>query len=139
MAVRAPSQVRIETLVARGRLTLAFFALLAIFLRLPGLPGTPALTTFTLGFLAYACLLAGLLRTRFGASPHLPGATHALDLTAYAAYVWLLGGPALPVLAWFLKDLNPPCGACGAETFQCECPTYEAHEEADEALAAAAE
>ena len=32
----------------------------------------------------------------------LPGATHALDLTAYAAYVWLLGGPALPVLAWFL-------------------------------------
>jgi hypothetical protein len=102
MAVRAPSQVRIETLVARGRLTLALFALLAIYLRLPGLPGTPALTTFTLVFLGYACVLAGLLRTRVGASPHLPGATHALDLTAYAAYVWLLGGPALPVLAWFL-------------------------------------
>src|SRR5580765_8142454 len=102
MAVRAPSQVRIETLVARGRLTLAFFVLLAIYLRLPGLPGTPALTTFALGFLVYACVLAGLLRTRFGTSPHLPGATHALDLTAYAAYVWLLGGPAMPVLAWFL-------------------------------------
>ncbi len=102
MAVRAPSQVRIETLVARGRLTLALFALLAIYLRLPGLPGTPALTTFTLVFLGYACVLAVLLRTRFGTSPHLPGATHALDLTAYAAYVWLLGGPALPVLAWFL-------------------------------------
>jgi signal transduction histidine kinase len=78
------------------------FALLAIFLQQPGLPGTPALTTFALGFLAYACILAGLLRTRFGASPHLPGATHALDLTGYAAYVWLLGGSALPVLAWFL-------------------------------------
>jgi signal transduction histidine kinase len=102
MPVRAPSQVRIETLVARGRLTLAFFALLAIYLQLPGLPGTSALTTFALGFLAYACILAGLLRTRFGGSPHFPGATHALDLTAYAAYVWLLGGSALPVLAWFL-------------------------------------
>jgi signal transduction histidine kinase len=102
MPVRAPSQVRIETLVARGRLTLALFALLAIFLQLPGLPGTPALTTFALGFLAYACILTGLLRTRFGGSPHFPGATHALDLTAYAGYVWLLGGSALPVLAWFL-------------------------------------
>jgi len=102
MAVRAPSQVRIETLVARGRLTLALFALLMIFLQLPGPPGTRALTTFALGFLAYACLLVGLLRTRFRGSPHLPGATHALDLTAYAAYVWLLGGSALPVLAWFL-------------------------------------
>jgi len=60
MAVRAPSQVRIETLVARGRLTLAFFVLLAIYLRLPGLPGTPALTTFALGFLVYACVLAGI-------------------------------------------------------------------------------
>ena len=105
MAVRAPSQVRIETLVARGRLTLAFFALLAIFLQLPGLPATPALTTFALGFLAYACILAGLLRTRFGGSPHFPGATHALDLTAYTGYVWLLGGSALPVLAWFLYVL----------------------------------
>jgi len=105
MPVRAPSQVRIETLVARGRLTLAFFALLAIFLQLPGLPETPVLTTFALGFLAYACILAGLLRTRFGGSPHFPGATHALDLTAYAAYVWLLGGSALPVLAWFLYVL----------------------------------
>jgi len=102
MPVRAPSQVRIETLVARGRLTLALFALLAIYLQLPGLPGTSDLTTFALGFLAYACILAGLLRTRFGGSPHFPGATHALDLTAYAAYVWLLGGSALPVLAWFL-------------------------------------
>src|SRR5206468_9742357 len=98
MAVRAPSQVRIETLVARGRLTLAIFALLAISLGLPGLPPTPAITTFTLGFLAYAGLLAVLLRTRVGSSPHLPGATHAIDLTAYAAYVWLLGGPALLAL-----------------------------------------
>jgi signal transduction histidine kinase len=102
MAVRAPSQVRIETLVARGRLTLAVFALLPIYLGLPAVSATPTVTTFTLGFLAYACLLTGLLRTRFGASPHLPGATHALDLTAYAAYVWLLGGPALYALAWFL-------------------------------------
>jgi signal transduction histidine kinase len=102
MAVRAPSQVRIETLVARGRLTLAGFALLSIYFRLPGMPGTPGVTTFTLVFVAYACLIAGLLRTRASGSPHLPGATHALDLTAYAAYVWLLGGPALPALAWFL-------------------------------------
>jgi signal transduction histidine kinase len=105
MAVRAPSQVRIETLVARGRLALAIFALLAISLGLPGLPPTPAITTFTLGFLAYAGLLALLLRTRVGSSPHLPGATHAIDLTAYAAYVWLLGGPPLLALAWFLFAL----------------------------------
>src|SRR4030095_12097610 len=98
MAVRAPAQVRIETLVARGRLTLALFALLAIFLRLPGLPGTPALTTFALGFLGYACVLGGRPGPRSGGTPPFPGAPPALALPAYAASVWLLGGPAPPVL-----------------------------------------
>ncbi len=47
-------------------------------------------------------LLLLLANTRAVESRHWPGATHAIDLTVYAAYLYQVGGLALPVLAWFL-------------------------------------
>jgi signal transduction histidine kinase len=99
MAARAPSQVRVETLVARGRLVVAGFAFLAT--RLVARPEPPA-TVVTLAFVAYAAALLLLVRTPAGSSPRYPGATHALDLAAYGAYLWGSGAGAPAALAWLL-------------------------------------
>ncbi len=100
MQRRAPSQVRVETLIARGRLVLAVFMLLALQVASP-IDG-PRAIRLTVGYLAYAALLNGLVRTRFGDGPRWPSATHAIDLIAYAASVYLIGGLAPSMLGWFL-------------------------------------
>jgi len=100
MPSRAPSQVRVETLIARGRLVLAVFMLLA--LRVAMLRGSAPAFRVALVFLAYAGALALLVRTRFGDGPRWPGATHAVDLSVYAICLFLLGGLAPAMLAWFL-------------------------------------
>jgi signal transduction histidine kinase len=100
MPPRAPSQVRVETLVARGRLVVAGFMVVALQLVAPraGLTGQRT----ALVYLAWAGALAVLVRTRFGDGPRWPGATHAIDLAAYGAMLWLLGSLAPSMLAWFL-------------------------------------
>src|SRR4030095_2693313 len=103
MAGRASSQVQVETLISRGRLVLAVFSLLG--LRLGGLRPDPEAIQISWVFLAYAVLLLLLATTRAVESRHWPGATHAIDLAAYAAYLSQVGGLALPVLAWFLFAL----------------------------------
>jgi signal transduction histidine kinase len=103
MAVRASSQVQVETLISRGRLVLAGFSLLG--LRLGGLRPDPEAIQISWVFLAYAVLLLLLATTRAVESRHWPGATHAIDLAVYAAYLSQVGGLALPVLAWFLFAL----------------------------------
>ena len=100
MPSRAPSQVRVETLIARGRLVLAVFMLLA--LRVAMLRGSAPAFRISLAFLAYAAVLGLLVRTRFGDGPRWPGATHAVDLSTYAACLFLLGGLKPSMLAWFL-------------------------------------
>ncbi len=100
MAPRAPSQVRVETLIARGRLVLAVFLLLALRVAIPRSPGSAVNIAFA--FLAYAGALGLLVRTRFGDGPRWPGATHAVDLSVYATCLLLLGGLAPAMLAWFL-------------------------------------
>ncbi len=103
MAARAPSQVRVETLVARGRVVVAGFALLAGRIG-PARP--PAAATFiTLAFAAYALALLLIVRTRAASSPHYPSATHAIDLAAYGAFLSIAGGTSPPVLAWLLFAL----------------------------------
>jgi signal transduction histidine kinase len=97
---RAPSQVHVETLIARGRLVLAVFMLLALRVAMPRGPW-PAFS-LALAFLGYAAVLALMVRTRFGGGPRWPGATHAVDLTSYGVWLFLLGGLAQPMLAWFL-------------------------------------
>ena len=99
MQPRAPSQVHVETLIARGRLVLAVFMLLAV--RLATARAWAAVSVLAL-FLAYAGVLGLLVRTRFGDGPRWPGATHAADLTFYAACLFLLGGLAPPMIGWFL-------------------------------------
>lgn len=100
MPPRAPSQVHVETLIARGRLVLAVFMLLALRVALPHGPESAAGVAWA--FLAYAALLGLLVRTRFGNGPRWPGATHAVDLSGYGICLFLLGGLVLSMLAWFL-------------------------------------
>lgn len=100
MPSRAPSQVRVETLIARGRLVLAVFLLLALRV---AVPRSPTLAfNIAVAFLAYAGVLGLLVRTRHGDGPRWPGATHAVDLSVYAICLLLLGGLAPSMLAWFL-------------------------------------
>ena len=103
MAARASSQVQIETLISRGRLVLAGFSLLGV--RIGGMRPDPEAMQISWVFLAYALLLLLLANTRAVESRHWPGATHAIDLSVYAAYLYQVGGLALPVLAWFLFAL----------------------------------
>jgi hypothetical protein len=100
MPPRAPSQVRVETLIARGRLVLAVFLLLALRVATPR--GSESAFGVALAFLGYAGALGLLVRTRFGDGPKWPGATHAIDLSVYAICLFLLGGLAPSMLAWFL-------------------------------------
>jgi signal transduction histidine kinase len=100
---RAPSQVRVETLIARGRLVLALFSLVAV--PLTGGQNAALLATVSLSYLAYAAISFAVVRTRFGAAPHWPGATHAIDLAVYGGVLLLTGGLALQTLAWFVFAL----------------------------------
>ena len=84
MPPRAPSQVRVETLIARGRLVLAVFLLLALRVATPR--GSESAFGVALAFLGYAGALGLLVRTRFGDGPKWPGATHAIDLGAPSAH-----------------------------------------------------
>jgi signal transduction histidine kinase len=103
MPSRAPSQVRIETLVARGRIVLALFMVLALQVAVPR--ASPGAQQVAIAFLGYAAVIALAVRTRYGDGAHWPGATHAFDLTAYGAMLLLLGGVAPAMLAWFLYVL----------------------------------
>ena len=100
MAARASSQVQIETLISRGRTVLAVFTLVG--LRVGSVRLDPEAMQIAWAFLAYALLLLLLTNTRAVESRHWPGATHAIDLAVYAAYLSQVGSLALPVLAWFL-------------------------------------
>ena len=100
MPPRAPSQVRVETLIARGRLVLAGFMVLALQLAVPHASLIAHRTALV--YFAWAGALTLLVRTRFGDGPRWPGATHAIDLAAYGAMLLMLGGVAPSMLAWFL-------------------------------------
>jgi signal transduction histidine kinase len=100
MTARAPSQVHVETLIARGRLVLAVFMLLALRVAEPRV--TALTVRSAIAYFAYAAVLVLVVRTRFGDGPRWPGATHAVDLTLYALILFVLGGVPTPLLAWFL-------------------------------------
>jgi signal transduction histidine kinase len=99
MPQRAPSQVRVETLIARGRLILAGFMVLALQLAAPQAGRGHRIAIV---YLAWAAALALLVRSRYGDGPRWPGATHAVDLAAYGVMLFLLGGFEPSMLAWFL-------------------------------------
>ena len=103
MPPRAPSQARIETLIARGRVVLALFMVLALQVVVPR--ATPGAQQAAVLFFFYAAVVALVVRTRYGDGARWPGATHALDLAAYGTMLLLLGGVATAMLAWFLYVL----------------------------------
>src|SRR5213593_173085 len=99
-------RVRVERLIATGRLMLAAFALLAVWID----RSTPAryaeFTNWLLPtYLGYALVLAMVAwfaptpAVRFG----LP--THALDLALFSLFVYLTEGPASPFFTYFIFAL----------------------------------
>lgn len=100
MPSRAPSQVRVETLIARGRLVLALFSIVALPLAAGRQPA--AVGGLAAAYLLYAVLTVAAVRSRVAAGTWWPGATHAMDLTAYAVLLGS-GGPLVPYsLGWFV-------------------------------------
>ncbi len=100
MPSRAPSQVRVETLIARGRLVLALFSIVALPLVAGREPA--AVGVLAAAYLLYAVLTIAAVRSRVVAGTWWPGATHAIDLTAYGVLL-AVGGPLVPhSLGWFV-------------------------------------
>lgn len=102
MSARPHAQARVETLIARGRLVLAVFVLLALQVDPRG-GANPALAS-TLGviYLAYALGLLGLTYFPLVTSARWPSATHAVDLALFASYLFAAGGFSPPFAAWFV-------------------------------------
>ena len=81
---------------------LALFSIVALPLagRHPAAVGRLAIV-----YLAYALATVLAVRTRIAAGPRWPGATHALDLSAYGILLFLGGGLIPHSLAWFVFAL----------------------------------
>ena len=99
-------QRRAEHLIALGRLVLAVFSLLAIWLD-PSTPGRHAPLAYALlaGYVAYSLLLAGILwRTQMPLA-NLPLVTHVLDLFLFALFMFFTEGPTSPFFVYFVFSL----------------------------------
>ncbi len=101
MRTRASSQVRIESLIARGRLALAAFALFAVRVEAPDAIKDNA-AFLAAGFLLYSLAALALGCWRPAGNQRVPIATHAVDVVAYTAILWLVGPSSFSVLAWLL-------------------------------------
>lgn len=96
-------RIRAERLIASGRVLLAVFSLLAVWLD----PTTPAkdlqLTHFLLaGYVVYAVALAARVWLAQASSPQFGIATHVVDLALFCAFIYLTEGPATPLFTYFL-------------------------------------
>ena len=101
MRTRASSQVRIESLIARGRLALAAFALFAVRVEAPDAIKANA-AFLAAGFLVYSVVALALGYWRPVGKQRVPIATHAVDVVAYMAILWLVGPASFSALAWLL-------------------------------------
>jgi len=95
--------IRAERLIASGRVVLAAFSLLAVWLD----PPTPAkyveITNLLLaGYATYAVGLAVLAWLARAPRPRLAVATHVADLVLFCAFVYLTEGPASLVFSFFI-------------------------------------
>src|SRR5262245_11520595 len=99
-------QTRTERLIATGRLLLAAFSLVAIYLDAyePSRYEQVAYSTLA-AYLVYAAVIVALLWSSVTPPVHLPLITHAVDLTAFFVLIYLTEGPTSPFFVYFVFAL----------------------------------
>jgi len=99
-------QRRAELVIAIGRLVLATFSLVAVWLD-PSTPSRYAQIAYALlsGYVAYSLLLTLVLFRADTSSRRLPLLTHALDLLLFTLVMFFTEGPTSPFFVYFVFSL----------------------------------
>ena len=99
-------RVRAERLIATGRVVLAAFSLLAVWIAPPTPAGhTNATTLLLAAYLGYALVLALVAWFAYARVLRFGLLTHALDLALFSLFVYLTEGPASPFFTYFVFAL----------------------------------
>src|SRR5438093_10074441 len=99
-------RVRAERLIATGRVVLAAFSLLAVWIAPPPSAGhTNATTLLLAAYLGYALVLALVAWFAYARVLRFGLLTHALDLALFSLFVYLSEVPASPFLLYFSLPL----------------------------------
>ena len=103
--LRSP-QRRAEILIAMGRLVLATFSLLAIWLD-PAAPDRHAQVAYALlsGYVAYSLLLTVVISRVQIPLGILPLSTHAFDLLLFTLFMFFTEGPTSPFFVYFVFSM----------------------------------
>ncbi len=99
-------QTRTERLIAAGRLVLAAFSLLAIYLD-PSEPSRYVDVAYSalVTYLAYAALIVLVLWSSMTPPTRLPIVTHGVDLAAFFILIYFTEGPTSPFFVYFVFAL----------------------------------
>jgi signal transduction histidine kinase len=103
---RYSRQAYVERLIATGRVVLAVFSLLAIWLD-PFTPAKYVEITYALliGYVGYALLMALLVWRSFGALIRLRLLTHVFDLAIFSLFLYFTEGSASPFFVYFVFSI----------------------------------
>jgi len=99
-------RIRAERLIASGRVVLAAFSLLAVWLD-PSTPAQHAQTTYflLLGYVGYALLVALVVWLTHVPLVRLGFVTHVLDLLLFSVLTYLTEGPTSPFFTYFMFSI----------------------------------
>src|SRR5512147_895650 len=99
-------RARTERLIAAGRLVLAAFSLLAIYLD-PSEPSRYENIAYSVlaAYLVYAALVALLLWISLTPPTRLPIETHTVDLATFFILIYFTEGPTSPFFVYFIFAL----------------------------------
>lgn len=99
-------RIRAERLIASGRVVLAAFSLLAVWLD-PSTPARHAQTTYflLLGYVVYALTVALVVWLASAPLVRLGLVTHVLDLLFFSLLTYLTEGPTSPFFAYFMFSI----------------------------------
>jgi signal transduction histidine kinase len=96
-------RVRVERLIATGRVVLAAFSLLAVWIGPATHARSDEFTNLLLaGYLGYALFLASVAWFGHAASVRIGLLTHTIDLALFSAFVYLTEGAASPFFTYFI-------------------------------------
>ena len=99
-------RIRAERVIATGRVVLAAFSLLAVWLD-PSTPAQHAQTTYflLLGYLGYALLVALFVWLTHVPLVRMGFATHVVDLLLFSVLTYLTEGPTSPFFIYFMFSI----------------------------------
>jgi signal transduction histidine kinase len=94
---------RTERLISSGRIVLAFFSLIAVWLD-PTTPPRYASVAYPLliGYVAYALIVAFIVWTPRGPLTRIRVVTHICDLVMFSLFIYFIEGPTSPFFAYFV-------------------------------------